>query len=267
MRRFFTSDFHLNSTLISKYASRPFKSAEENISTLVGNVNKICRKSDTLIHIGDFILSSVDRHGNFEDVPLSGPGHKTEDFLEILKPNVLLLSGNHDDGHNGETSGRTLFINLNQNYRNVSVSHYPSYVRGYEGGVGRKSRWDDFQKIPHIHLCGHVHQKWILSYNAKLDVLDVNCGVDVWNYKPVEDNEIISLLDWLFNVAKHGFFKSWSMSRKELGAYKHEVESRLQKGREQRRAERLAKKGITPEEAERRKQEALAKKHSTWSPG
>jgi len=41
-------------------------------------------------------------------------------------------------------------------------------------------------------LCGHVHEKWQIKKIQ--DTLIVNVGVDVWNFKPISINEILSLI-------------------------------------------------------------------------
>ena len=33
-----------------------------------------------------------------------------------------------------------------------------------------------------INICGHVHDKWAFRYDAKLNVLNVNVGIDIYPY-------------------------------------------------------------------------------------
>ena len=69
-KRYFTSDFHFNSTLINKYANRPYQDAFKASKFLVDNANTVLSKEDVLFHVGDFCLTSADRHGKEVDNPL-----------------------------------------------------------------------------------------------------------------------------------------------------------------------------------------------------
>ena len=69
-KRYFTSDFHFNSTLINKYANRPYQDALNASKFLVDNANTGLSKEDILFHVGDFCLTSADRHGKEVDNPL-----------------------------------------------------------------------------------------------------------------------------------------------------------------------------------------------------
>lgn len=256
MSRYFTSDFHLGSLNILKHANRPFSSAKEAMTSLLINVNSNLKRYDTLIHVGDFMLSGVDRHDNVED---SGLKYKIDDYLDMFEPNLILLAGNHDDGRNCETVGKSMVIDLNQNYRNVYVSHFPSYHKDYYGPFGNS------QKAPRIALCGHVHDKWLLKYNRENHVLNVNVGVDVWNYKPVRDSEITKILDFIFDTSgpnRTYFDRSWTWARKDLEHFQACQKHDREQLREIRKKERHARKGLTPEECERRKQAALAAKRA-----
>ena len=268
-KRYFTSDLHFNSTLINKYAKRPYQEALKAGEFLVDNANTLLAKEDLLIHVGDFCLTSIDRHGKEEDIPLDfSPDYwKTQ-----IKARLILLAGNHDDGHSFEADCKSMVLDLNQNYRNVSVGHYPSTspvikktwsgrtiftkhsVNGYQG-------WNGTAQKPHIHLCGHVHDKWLLKYDATKHVLNVNVGVDVWGYKPVRDAEITNLLDYYTKHCPiHDITGSFSVTRAEFENLRSRISEAIKTGRMQRKAEKLKKKGLTPEECERRKIEAMKKK-------
>lgn len=264
MSRYFTSDFHLGSLNILKYANRPFSSAKDAMTSLLINVNSNLKRYDTLIHVGDFMLSGMDRHDNVED---SGLKYKINDYLDMFEPNLILLSGNHDDGRNCETIGKSMVIDLNQNYRNVSVSHYPSYHKLFTLPNDNCWKWFDAQKMyVHVHLCGHVHDKWLLNFDAQHKVLNVNVGVDVWNYKPVRDSEITELLDyfratlWTKINPKHGVFTDFTLTRDALEKFKISHSKEMKEIRAQRKQEKLKKKGLTPEECERRRIEAMKAK-------
>lgn len=256
MSRYFTSDWHLGSNLINKYANRPFASASEAAEALVGNCNSIAKsKSDVVFHVGDFWLDNADRHGVEEDINTLTAGY--DYYISHVDARLVLLSGNHDDGRNCETSAKSMVIDLNQNYKNVFVSHFPSYHKHYRGPFG------NLQKAPRIALCGHVHDKWLLKYDKQHHVLNINIGVDVWNYKPVRDSEITEILDFIFDASgpnRTYFDRTWTWTRKDLEHFQACQKHDREQLREIRKKERYVKKGLTPEECERRRIEAMKAK-------
>lgn len=145
-----------------------------------------------------------------------------------------------------------MVIDLNQNYRNVYVNHFPSDHHDYKG-PGRIPKG-----MPFIALCGHVHDKWLLKYDRENHVLNINVGVDVWDYKPVRDSQITELLDF---VLKFDIFdRTWAWKRNDLNMYIEAWKHQLELGRTARKNERYAKKGLTKEECERRRIEAMKAK-------
>lgn len=256
--RYFTSDWHLGSTLINKYAHRPFTSAQDAVNNIVANINEIVSRTDMLIHVGDFQLLGYDRHGEVDD---KGLDFTLDDYLSMIKCRVFLIEGNHDSGHNCETDAKSMTLNLNQNYVNVSVAHYPSYHEFYHY-VGNGNRNSCSGRI-HVHLCGHVHDKWLLNFDARHKVLNVNVGVDVWNYKPVRDSEITELLDyfratmWTKIEPSPGKWTNFTLTRKALDEFKIAHSAEVKAQREARKQERYAKKGLTPEIREQKKQDGI----------
>jgi len=253
MSRFFTSDWHLGSTLINKYASRPFQTAGKAAEALIDNCNDVAKlKSNVVFHVGDFWLNNADRHGVEEDV--NNLTATCDDYIRFVNARLILLAGNHDDGHNCEADMKSMVIDLNHNYRNVFVSHFPSDHMLYRGPVSRSSKTKNMR----IVLCGHVHDKWLLKYDHENRVLNINVGVDVWDYKPVRDAQITELLDF---VLKFDIFdRTWAWKRVDLNMYIESWNHQLELGRIARKNERYAKKGLTPEECERRRVEAMKKK-------
>lgn len=261
--RYFTSDLHLGSSLINKYAHRPFASAEEACVKLLRNIEQKTKLHDRVIHVGDFMLTGSDRHGTEEDVGLKISQRQHLDAIQRGSGvTMILLAGNHDDGHNCEADCKSMVLDLNQNYRNVYVSHFPSYHPDYHGPFSNPN----YGVGPKIVLCGHVHDKWLLNYDAKRHVLNINVGVDVWDYKPVRDAEITELLDYFkanlwSKIANDGsHWSDFKMTRKAFDEFRLAHSTELRAQREARKAEKHAKKGLTPEECERRKIEAMKKK-------
>lgn len=258
MSRFFTSDWHLGSSLINKYANRPFSRQIDACIGLIDSCNCTAKRGDVVFHVGDFWLEGYDRHGKVEDK--NELQATANDYIKQISARFVLLAGNHDDAHNCEADLKSMTVDLNQNYKNVFVSHFPSYHKDYYGPVG------NLQKAPCIALCGHVHGKWLLNYDTRCHVLNVNVGVDVWNYKPVRDSEITELLDyfkatlWTKINPKHGVFTGFTLTRDALEKFKISHSEEMKKIRAQRKQEKYAKKGLTPKECERRRIEAMKAK-------
>ena len=269
-KRFFTSDLHLNSALINKYAQRPYLDAESAATALVTNINSDCAAADTLIHVGDFALTSVDAHGKEADIPLS---FSADYWKGRIRTRLFLLAGNHDSGHNAEEDAVSMVVDLNQNWRCVSVGHYPSCSSPFRTArSGRKTAarnsvngykgWNGMPGRPHVHLCGHVHSGWLFMFDSAKNVLNVNVGVDVWEYRPVEDVELTEFLDYVKTHLWQRFSAGTDirMSRAEFDAFKTAKNEEIRIARVQRRADRLKAKGLTPEECERRREAAMAAK-------
>ena len=264
MSRYFTSDWHINSTNILKYANRPYKSWQSAAINLIEQCNVVASKSDCVVHVGDLIMLSNDRHDIIEDV-LDTNAYTLKDIKQQINANFITIEGNHDSGHNCDTDAKSLILDLNQNYRNVSVSHYPSYHDHFI--LPNDNCWMWFEAVKsyvHIHLCGNVHDKWILNYDKKKNILNVNVGVDVWDYRPVRDSRITEMLDFLFMHGKNLFnmtqpgFVAWNRDRWNKWVLK--INGELAANRERRRKEKLERKGLTPEDCERRRIEAMKAK-------
>lgn len=251
--RFFTSDWHLNSSNILEYAHRPFKTAAAAKSMLISNCNSVASKLDTVFHVGDFCLVGKDRHDKKVD------NADVKDFKQVLQQinaNFVLMSGNHDDGHNCKTALKFMMIDLNHNYRNVTVAHHPTFNNKTIANFAKLNR--NFG-APHIHLCGHVHDKWLIAYDKTCNALNLNIGCDVWKYTPVSDIAIINMLDY-FKSAK--LIVPTKMSVKQHAQWKIDNEKAIATEREARKIERYKRKGLTPEECERRRLAAMAAKSS-----
>lgn len=165
---FFTSDWHLNDELILKVCKRNFKTAKRMTEVLIKQANQRAKdKTDTIIHVGDFIQRGLDRGTGVRENQISA-----RDALKQLAANVLLLEGNHDDNNRCNTVGKVLFRKVSK--FDCIVQHFPSTVpeafcfRNPGGLV--------------INICGHVHDKWAFKLDEHTNVLNVNVGIDIYPY-------------------------------------------------------------------------------------
>jgi calcineurin-like phosphoesterase family protein len=83
-------------------------------------------------------------------------------------------------------------IHLGKRFPCVSVSHYPSTDSHSFG-----------QWLPgDIHICGHVHKKWKHFLDVKNKVLNINVGVDVWNFQIISEDELIKYIDKILHDSR-----------------------------------------------------------------
>lgn len=189
MARFWTSDFHLNSTAIIQYAGRPFKSGEKMAEAYIRSCNQQARDpSDMIIHVGDFFLRGKDRHGIGDE----GLGVSAKEYLSRINAQVFLIEGNHDGSNIGHTHAKQMILDLGA-FKNTSVSHYPSTDKGTW-----TLRSKDKEHL-HIHLCGHVHEKWRWKLDLEKLVLNINVGVDQWKHQIVSEKKLIGFISSLLH--------------------------------------------------------------------
>lgn len=159
----FSSDHHFKHEAIIKYCDRPFTSSEEMDEVLIERWNKFVAPRDVVIYLGDFIWSD-------KELPV----------LKFVKTRlngaILFIKGNHDRWYKHDK--RYMY---NKKIRGLMVwgCHYP--LRNWPSGV---------------NLHGHCHGT-IEEYPNQFDV-----GVDVWDYRPVNIEEIKNLVDPNFLTRK-----------------------------------------------------------------
>lgn len=161
---------------------RGFASIEEHDEALIENWNKRVRKNDMVFHLGDVGIAS------------------TTYILECvakLNGRKHLITGNHDqvwpghrDAHKHQKRWLEHFDSV-QAYgtrrvgkQRVMLAHLP-----YVGDHTPEPRYQEF-RLPNtgsLLIHGHVHDKWLTRGNQ------VNVGVDVWKFRPVMLDEVISL--------------------------------------------------------------------------
>ena len=195
--RFFTSDHHFNHHNIISYSSRPYGDVAEMNEALINNWNDIVSKDDEVFCLGDFSMKIDTMFAIFPK--LNGKKH--------------LIAGNHDDFHpankrcKGDAVMSKIFLDTGwetvQLEKNlviggipVKLSHMP--YRDDVLGTGIEGYTDKHLKHKLIDnkmvlLCGHVHNLWHTKLTSK-GTLMVNVGVDVWDYRPVGEDQIIQLI-------------------------------------------------------------------------
>jgi calcineurin-like phosphoesterase family protein len=180
---YLTSDEHYDHQNIIVFCVRPFNDVSDMQRGLIERHNAVVSKDDVVYHVGDFSMSE-------KTVPF---------ILPQLNGVHYLVSGNHDKVHPVQKKHEDAVVRYRQygfagvynelrNFHGFLVSHMP-YLGQEEGKHGTKySEYRPVDKGSFL-LCGHVHQQW------KTKDRMFNVGIDVWDYRPVALDTLISMRD------------------------------------------------------------------------
>lgn len=127
---------------------------------IVNRWNNLVKPDDNVYHIGDFSFKGVENAKRWE---------------QKLNGKIIHIVGNHD--RNSGVKSVIVTAILEFGGKIVLAQHHPP---------------KDINEIPKecdFVICGHIHDKW------KHKVIDtvpvINVGVDVWDFKPVDVNELL----------------------------------------------------------------------------
>lgn len=159
----FTADHHFGHANVIEYTERPYKSVEEMDADLIARWNDAVAPSDLVYHLGD-----VSFHGN----------ERTREILHQLKGNKILIRGNHDKAP--KTAQNMGFL-ASMEAAMIKIGSHDVFLR-HEPGRPAPGIW-----IVH----GHTHQ----SYKIKSIEKKISVCVEMWNYGPVSEGQLCSLMD------------------------------------------------------------------------
>ena len=189
-KRWWTADLHLGHANINKYCNRPWFDATKHLdaegqwvsaevrdavlhranSALIHNIRSRVKPDDQVIHVGDFCCK-----GNDRGVP--GVRTKAQSWMDQMPGHWVCVTGNHDANNGLKHTMDTATATVGR--YNVFVQHRPVEHIG------------DMPHNCHFMVCGHVHEKWSERY---LDgVWEINVGVDVRRFMPIDDNELLAI--------------------------------------------------------------------------
>ena len=158
MKFLFTADTHFNHANIIKYCNRPFFSSEHMDMELVQRWNAKVEPEDTVLHLGDF--GFCDKEKNYEY------------YADQLNGKIIIIRGNHDGRSSSRSIIHTAMVRIGG--QEFYCAHEPGTLRP-------------------INLCGHVHDNWKVIKIK--NVFIVNVGVDVWDYEPIDVNQILGAVN------------------------------------------------------------------------
>ena len=180
----FYSDPHFFHENIIKYCNRPYKDSFHMNEMMIENYNKIVRKYDTILWLGDcFFTKNNDSRKN---------------IMSRLNGKKILLRGNHDDKISDimlydlgfSSVFNTHFLSEIDDHI-VRFSHYPHFSDDIDSDKRHKDRRPPIEcGVTLIH--GHTHEK-----NKITNKNHIHVGVDAWEYAPAPYDEVAKLLNTL----------------------------------------------------------------------
>lgn len=180
---FFTSDLHFNHNNIIRFCNRPFKDSKEMQEKLIENWNNTVSNNDIIFNLGDFNWFPT--------------RHETKKLIDKLNGNKYFLLGNHDTIQMYELINdenfhlcqdiTTIHLYKDNIYYEIVLCHYP--LACYPHSIHKNV----YQFFGHIHTLKDTplteFEKPLTLNPNQMDV-----GIDRWDYKPIEFNELISIL-------------------------------------------------------------------------
>lgn len=195
---FFTADLHFGHARVIDLCDRPFTSTEEMDEALIANWNSAVTSADDLVWVlGDYALGNR-RHAL--------------GYLPRLRGRKILVIGNHDACDPMSTDGwkkvaeyraagfeevlpwaRTKLppVSEGEPGRKVYLSHYP-----YDGDSQGQDRHQQarLRDLGDVVVHGHVHEEFRVRRSVATAALQVNVGVDRWQYAPVPAAALATLI-------------------------------------------------------------------------
>lgn len=160
MTTFYTSDHHFFHWNINRYCNRGFATVEEMNEKMISVWNSRVTNEDTVHHLGDFCLASLERQ---------------QSIFNRLNGIKYLVKGNHDG-----SITRMKRVGFKDVFKQLVLDDFILSHRPAEDTEANQKR---------IWVCGHVHTAWKSKTNPN-GLIQVNIGVDQWNYLPVTKEEI-----------------------------------------------------------------------------
>ena len=174
----FISDTHFGHENILETCRPQFSSIDEMDDTIIQNINKKMKKTDTLYIVGDFSFHSK---------------RSPVEYLEAIKPKKVLILGNHDRDwikHLDPVQLERYFVGVYQQYSlkkyglEVHFNHFPQLA------------WNRSHYFAQsFSICGHIHDNRDSTVAARLFPqvpCQFNAGVDVNGFEPVTFEELVA---------------------------------------------------------------------------
>lgn len=170
MATYFTSDNHFGHANILEYSGRPFRNVEEMNEEMISRWNAVVTDADHVYHLGDFCLGSP-------ELAIAS--------VSRLKGQKHLVFGNHDKGLRKNPGFLRRFVKacdldeVTVDTQRIVLCHYAlkTWNQSHRGS------WN---------LHGHSHG----SLDEDPNALQLDVGVDCWDYAPVDFLTLRSKMQW-----------------------------------------------------------------------
>jgi calcineurin-like phosphoesterase family protein len=188
---FFSSDLHVSHRNIVEYSKRPFSSLDEMTEAIIANHNAVVNDEDTVYNLGDFSFK-----------PNTIPG-----ILSRMKGTHILLPGNHDEAHVSHSK----YANAVEKYKRYGfadvlvqpqeiviggqlglMQHLPAIGDGDHRFPNLRKKPEEYARDYKFLLHGHCHE--LFKYRTDGGIVQINVGVDVWDFTPVSIDTIERLI-------------------------------------------------------------------------
>lgn len=169
---FYTADLHMGHPRILQYCDRPFSGIGEMNETLISNWNSVVSKEDIVYVLGDMFFYDLDSQRR---------------IMKRLNGKKILILGNHDKSAGTRKSEMKLADYIYVGWDEVVLELLLTTINKKPIGLVHDPALCNLDlSIP--WLCGHVHNLFERQGNV------INVGVDVNNFTPVSEEEIIRRL-------------------------------------------------------------------------
>lgn len=216
MTVFFTSDTHFGHARIIELSDRPFRDVDDMNTQLIDRWNSVVGPNDHVYHLGDVALGSfaesiecvahlngiihlvTGNHDRLFTDPETKNFDKLNRYKDRFRPEYQRVFKFIEEG-NEKAAAELLFIpeikvdlttKKNSSSSVLRMSHFP-----YTGDSHDKPRYDTIRPKDDgkVLLHGHTHQHDVVTCSAK-GTLQIHVGVDSWDYYPVSEDAIYSLI-------------------------------------------------------------------------
>lgn len=176
---YFTSDLEFPIINIDGTCDAP-QEVLERVERKIEAFNYQARKSDVIVHIGDFIEGT--------DYSVQNAMTSYEHYASKINASLVNIQGNHiQDRIYSMTSQMRMLLD---NRIDVIVQHKPAE----DDGNGMSLR-QHFQE-EHVNVClhGHVSRRAKYKYNPITRILNINLTSAAWNSKLVSEFQLVDLI-------------------------------------------------------------------------
>lgn len=194
--RYFTGDFHLGFSKLLEIEKWPFKNIQDHDNFLLNQCIKL-NSDDTIIHAGDFCSFGINQGEQNLKI-------KSKDIIKNIDATFINIRGNHDINNDVKSICESMRTRLGKKFIDVSISHYPSYDKRAKGHFLDGD----------IHICAHVHSKWVHCLDLDHSVLNINVGCIAWNFRIISEDILIRYINMLIKKRPNELYRCKNINNK-----------------------------------------------------